>query len=666
MRKRIVYWLCEDVNSVHRSLASALTGKGYEVKFFNTFRTLTEELKARRASIIIIGDETSESQLQNHIVELSIKPELQGTRFVLTVNRFRPKILKIAACCSFRDIIPLNLPVQTWMMRFFYATAGNSMEFEKPQPQIALNEISAMYMPARIVWINQNEIHLETRVRPEIGSMLSLGGDLARSMGVNSITLKSKKRSKNNLAYRFSDGLTASWSVPEKLKEQAISKLAALKPEHFGKRNKVFIAIQGTQLRERVVEMLQPLDFALSIALKKNSMIHEPFYFGPELIIIEEKLLTEDYFKRYIEMVKKLSASVPIIVIGQMDTVRKLREIDPQREIFGTFEVSKDFTDNVFKILSNSTEENSKFQNDSIYLDPKSLLSMGEIRFSARVRQLHPTSATIDLPFAVGPFALGRVDSPLLKKIIKRTPVVKVTNSYKRADEISTPFKYRIESLLSDTFINETQVLTEGLLQFVQTELTEKMSLIKPVPEAVSETAPHPVKSMDSKLHVTSNPIHDLSINKITFEQPTQNTISATASAETSKATALEMDEERFTQLITQDLLDPVAEQQVHDKIKRTPVHIEARDYTYEPAPRRNELPGRLGELIGSRRNLNIIILAGFLSFAAAVLYFTKVYIERDWGRDQGKVFVDSLRGYAPKAFERGLPKKKEEFPPSP
>ena len=493
-------------------LGRILDSKGYDVHFFTTTDQLLSALHEKRASTIIISTLENDVNTPIDLSRLLGLNELNGVRMILSLDSHDEKAKHLAACANFRDIIPLDLAEVEWAQRFVYATAGRPLQFIQPTGQISLNNISAAYLPARITWISNERIRIECKVRPPIGATLILSGQFAKDLDVPSMTLQVERVLHQHLIYRFSDAIIARWNVPSNLKAQALRKLERLRAAAPQSRHRVFVAMQSAKMRTQILNYLDDPNFEVTAALQKQSIITEPVYFTPDVVIFEDLLFRDDDGARFTKMVKNLQPGTPIIIIGQRVNLDRLRKDYRGHRFIGFPKVPSALL-NILrtKVLSGNTA--SELDANAVQITKDQPYSVAEVSFPARLTKIHPLSGSISLPYQIGNFALLRLESPLIKKVLGRTPYFKCTSTYRDLKPESGQFIHIVDGYLADVDKQERGLIGQHLSKIVstnmnrydtgdirdtrpkeQTHRTPELGVVSILPMPIADSDPEPLK----------------------------------------------------------------------------------------------------------------------------------------------------------------------------
>lgn len=434
VQKRRAFWLTGAVSEIERDRALLLNDHGFEVQFFTSIDSFLRELDVRRAGIIIVSDHELPAATKNVFHMLMNTPEIQGAKMIYNCAEPETDLRMLAAGAGFRDIIPESLEDAHWLQRFRFATASRPAEFRQPPVQATMHVISALTLPARIVWISPEQIRIECRVRPPVGATFSLTGALADACGVSALSLKVRATERSNLLYRFSDALICDWSVPASAKEIAAEVLRNIRLQDPGPRCRVFVAVQHSGLRREVLSRFEDPRFEIASAIQKHSIAHDPKFFSPDIVLIEASLCALDN-EHFSTMMAHLPEHAAVVIFGKVANFAALRARFAPRTIIALGAVPRDITTsalNRFMPVRKKIEDLSKINGS--WVPSESPFSVGAVSFSARLNRIHPTAASLSLPFQVTNFALARIDSPFIRKSTGASLLLKVTRVFRIPD----------------------------------------------------------------------------------------------------------------------------------------------------------------------------------------------------------------------------------------
>ncbi len=447
-----------------RDRALLLHAQGIEVQFFSNTESFLKELDSKRAGIIIVSDHDTILATEKVLTMLMNTPEIQGAKMIYSSSIDHNELRMFAAGLGFRDIVPADLEDRQWLHRIRFAAACKPIDFQQPAIQTSMHQISALTLPARLVWIAKDTIRLECRARAPIGSSFVLSGALADAFGVSNIHLTVRSNTRSNLLYRFSDALICEWSVPASAKDRTKEILRQISAEDPGPRCRIFVAIQNTSLRKELLTQFDDPRFEISTALQKNNIANDPKFFSPDMVLIESSLCSsrDDQFGT---MMRHLPEHTAVAIFGKLDNFSSIRTKYAPRTIITMNSVPKDIRTsalNRFMPIRQKIDDLAVIGGS--YIPSENQMSLGEISFSTRLTRIHPTAITLGLPFPVANFALARVDCPYIRKGTGRNLIVKVTNVYRSTADQSLKYSYIAEGYLADASPEEQRLLADTIV----------------------------------------------------------------------------------------------------------------------------------------------------------------------------------------------------------
>lgn len=467
-RGKCIYWLTLEPDDAHQAIVAELNERGFDVQFFRTLDALTKELRIKRVTFVVVGDEGPEVIVLKAISMLNRMPDIQGAKLVLSCSRYSRTVLRAAACEGFRDILPLTLPAKSWGQRFLFSVGESQEPLPMPNTSLACNSESSFSIPARVVWISEQEVWIESRIYPNKGTKFALTGPVAQSMGVKAIDLEVIASERKNLHYRFSIALICKYRHPEN-DELVQETLNAARQLDTGPRVKTFLVIQSPALRASVIRHLTDEVFDIRAALQKKSLTEEPRYFSPDLVIIEDRLCIGTNQPRFGEMLKSLPRATKIVILGDSVMLNQIQTLAGDRKLYNIKRIPVNLREQVVKDILNlniHTADASKW-----FIPAEHEFSLAEIKFPALLKRLHPDLAVMAVPHPVGIYGLARIESSLLKAITTRFPYSKISASYSGPNLDKDRFPYMMECYFCDIPLNERKTLGRALEKMFSQEL---------------------------------------------------------------------------------------------------------------------------------------------------------------------------------------------------
>ena len=466
-RKRLCFWLTDNVGPLHRDFALELGLKNFDIQFFGTLDLLVAETRLRRPAVIIIGDEGHDQLVEKAILTLTSMPDISGSRLVMTLSKHHENLKRYAACSAFRDLIPMNLEKNQWLQRFTFATSSNDSAIPKPAMQLTLNSIAAINAPARIVALSKDKIWIECRLRPHRGANLQIIGPMADALGVNSLTAVISETRSSKLNYRFSDALVAEWKSDDLGPDGVKRILEELQQIDAGPRCRVFAAIQDGQVRSSLLRQLDVLQFEVTTALHKMSIVQEPKFFSPNIVFVEDQLCMGEHQLRFLKMLANLADDVPVVIVGNKVRSDEAQAFAPNRRVFVLPRITQNFLTLLWKrfLPKESRTFRHRIAEGAIYIASDHLYSIAQVAFPARITRLHPNSLQLALPFPMSQYGVMQLQSPLLKKIWGRDPYAKAVQIYESRDPGALGFPFRASCVFCDADTQDQKLLGQALVR---------------------------------------------------------------------------------------------------------------------------------------------------------------------------------------------------------
>ncbi len=475
--KRVI-WVTNSSDLAHTK-ESLLKALGFETTYVLDSQQLNTELLKKRANIIIISDRKEQNTLVAQLLEIVEFQEARGARLILAAEILDPNVTNIAASCNFRDIIPMDLPDQEWTQRLYFSTMGKEVEYPSPSGQIALNNISKIYAPARLICISDSYLRLETSMLLEAGQFLLLHGTLPKLFDLDSINIRIENPINERLYHRFSYSYNAKWALPSQIekKDKLQSIFQQLKMNEPQPRWRVFFATKSSKLREQLLRCFPNQEFKVSSALNIKNMLHEPVYFTPDLMIIDFSLCGKELYSKLRELVLRLKKETPIIIIDEEGKAKFFKDEFPSNKIFIVETQLQDLTVEFFKAyLPQISKIRRPLPEDTVFFDATDTLSFAHLGVSARLRSIHPHTVELALPIDFRQYSLIRLSSPLVSKEVGREVWLKITKC-EEDQSIHDSFKFMAETFIVDLSWVERRKLGKALGRLISDHFSKDESI---------------------------------------------------------------------------------------------------------------------------------------------------------------------------------------------
>ena len=502
MKKKSIYWLCRQMTSQYKERKSLLSQKGVQVQFFNDIGSLLEYYTSKRVNVIVVSDDLGPNAAAAALETLSSHPNLYGVRVIFSVSKNIPFLIEKAYEMGVRDIIPLDLEPKPWCQRFLFSSGAGEAKAPEPLPQLLVKSISGVYVPGRVVWLDDGRIRIECRIQAKVGTRLTMIGPIARFLGVKTIAIVIEKKDRSNLRYRYSDAFICRLKLPKDKIPKLGKLLALLEEEKSDKGLKIFSAVKTADVRNELIEALGNNDVILATALNRQHITTEPKYFSPQLVFIEDLLCLPSDLSTFHKMVENLPEGVPIVVIGDKAKVDSLRSLAGGRKIHVLPKVRENMMALIYQryLTGQSWQKNFDSKN-AIVVGSKSRFTCCEIYVPARLRAIHPQGATLALPVSIGRFGFCRVESSFIKKTFSDKVFGKIVASYNMT-HLSSEHPHMVDVLFGNILLehrkNLSALMAAALLKLLGIKQDPRTTL--PKPEKIPD-APIPEKVLDPEIY---------------------------------------------------------------------------------------------------------------------------------------------------------------------
>lgn len=496
-----IYWLTIEKNNSHEKKCTLLEKRGYQIVFFKNLDSLISELRINRVSILILGDEGSEFATLKALSYLSYMPEIQGCRIIFSVSKPTSSIMKIACCEGVRDILPLYMPTKEWIQRFLFSIGVKSNAIPAPKYLLKLREKINVYLPARIVWISENEIQIESKLCANQGDIIKLMGPFVQSIGLKSLDVRVVDFKKHHLKYRFSDSILCKWKSPDNKRDKVKETLSILKSVDTGKKTRVFLAIQSPALRNTLIRQLDDRFYEIHTALIKRSIIEEPKYFSPEIIFIDENLMEDDSIKKILSFQEKFENPSKIVFIGANSSEIKEKFKNPAKNIFWIKSLPTQLDSYLKSEVLKSNDESTVDLFSRYYIPSENEFSNAEFKLEGEIEGINPSLFEFSLNQIITNFGLLRVESGFLKKSTSYNPFIKVCAIKPFLLANHEGKRIVVEGLFCNYIPEQKELINSKILELIRGEFTPKEQPLKVVP--VLESVPKSTfeyEDLDSEL----------------------------------------------------------------------------------------------------------------------------------------------------------------------
>ncbi len=472
-----VYWLLNQMSRAFQEKNDLLLKNGYVVQVFNNIESLISMATTYRPSVIVIDTAMTPSlYIQKCINLISKKAELKAVRKILSVSEYDETLYNLAGANVFRDIIPLNIEDSLWLARFYFATSRKNRPLSPPHYQLKVSEDATISFPARITWISDKHMFIETKANPELGQSFYLDGAFNNTVKTHNyplIELQSTKSQDTNLMYRFSRGILAKWDSSKYPGVKDL--LKKLKQTNFGPKIRVFVIAKDPDIRSHIASSLDSLRFEVDVALRVQSIYEEPKYFSPHVIFIEDVMCKDPSTVSKIQkMMEELQQDTCIYIVGKNADVSLLPNYFDNIKLFSL----PIFPPNLSRLILTQNILLSHNDQDTIYIGSDHPYSLAQITYGAKITALHSTCISISTPFKLIPYALCTLQSSTLNKDISRKLYSKIYRTYSETDELTGSTVYGADCYLCDLTDDERVLLSKNIWDLANQNINYKDNYI--------------------------------------------------------------------------------------------------------------------------------------------------------------------------------------------
>lgn len=468
---REIYWISAEVQPAMQEKIDILKKLKVDVKVLPDFATLARTYPSARLNTIVLDDSLIDAKNSELLGRLTSHPEYAGVRFILSITQNQSDIVNRAIALGFRDVIPIDCSADLWVRRYSFASSGQAADMAEPYPQITMKNISALHVPARIAWMNDKELWLESRLTPPVGTVLTLGGGIAEFLGVNHLTLKVLAHHTTHLHFRYSDALLCRWEIAKAQQDKKNLLLDFFKVQPRIAPHRIYCIIRSPELRRDLIRRLDAQRFQVSIALNKTNMIHEPRYIGPDVIIIEDRMCMGPNRAAFKEMLDNLITDIPILIVGPHVMEDKFTDISRNFRLLR----SPKLPANLDEYLIEQAGKTEQTEASVTFIPKNHKISFAHIAIPARITRLHPDAAQLAISYPLGRFGICALEAPLFHNTLGRRVTFKVTECQGHSQASLKEFPYKIDGLLVDIRQAERRQLKDFLIDYYQQKIEESL-----------------------------------------------------------------------------------------------------------------------------------------------------------------------------------------------
>ncbi len=447
MKRSSVYWLSPTIEEEQQRRANILNDIGYQVFFFDNIDALIKEVCIKRAQILILGDEWTTELAVRYVHTFAHVPDINAARLLISNSHNDYALMEAALSEGFRDIIPADLEDAEWLQRFEFATSGVESILDLHDGLDRMDETVTLQIPARLVWVGAQQLWLETRSCPKVADTVQLTGAFVQALGLDAIALQVQQKVQTNLTYRFSEALIGNWysdTVAKAEPERILDTLEKLSNVDLGLRPRIFLAIQSPALRTTLLKYIDKRKYEIHTALQRSSLVYEPKYFAPDLVFIEDRLMTGDGRRSFHELMRFLPEHSTIVSIGNKDEASGGKN-NAGKRIRSLKHVPTNLTDLIERdyLVGLALRKASSPERKAYFPPHEHPLSFATITVEARLQSADYLQFDMSSDMRIGPYSLIRAESPRLEQILGGPAFLKIVESPESAKALHPPYSFK-------------------------------------------------------------------------------------------------------------------------------------------------------------------------------------------------------------------------------
>jgi hypothetical protein len=241
---------------------------------------------------------------------------------------------------------------------------------------------------------------------------------------------------------------------------------------------RAFLAISRPAIRTTLAKGLNRERFFVRAGLQKSNLSHEVSYFSPSVIFFDDKLLEAINPSEIEAILAKASPIVPIVIFGtEFD---KFKTLFVDRKVFFESSVQQSHLQNAesrYEIPADLPNDRPEFEMCTI--PPDHPWSKVDVHTPARLKGISPSGGHFLSPFSIGDYALAKIESPFLRRVLGRDPIIKIksTSNY----DADAMFGHENAFHLSDITAQEESRLSTALIELLREHYAAKVSYLNQV-----------------------------------------------------------------------------------------------------------------------------------------------------------------------------------------
>ena len=224
----------------------------------------------------------------------------------------------------------------------------------------------------------------------------------------------------------------------------------------------VFMGMSSGDLREKIKKALNKRDIHLHLALQKKSLLAEPKYICPDIMILDYDLVSgknSDFFDRILKNIPRETHL--IIVGGANDPVPYQKAIlsHTATHIGGN-------EDEVGQHILTTIQSHKKTSKATgrYYIPSSHPFSIGKLSLSARLIKVRPDFCSLAISHEIGRYSLVEIEAPFFRKKISTGATGKIIKAYRITDPDYIGMNQHIELSFSTLLADDRKNIALGLV----------------------------------------------------------------------------------------------------------------------------------------------------------------------------------------------------------
>lgn len=440
-------WLTPTCGLQHKSKSEALQKVGWHVFFLQTIGEYAEFQKRRRCNVILVSDLLA-------FQKLVAMEEFRSARFILILEQETTKAIALAAGQNFRDCIPLSLDTARWVKRIQMASFSKEVPYYPPLGEVTENYRAKLDIPARVTWVSDSHIRVESYLMPSVHAIVTLSGPFSDALGIDAIRITVEKLETQYLNYRFSSAFVGRWRCDDSKTAFVSERLQHFSQGKAFAQHRIFSVVKDEAIRNRLYAFCKDPEYQLLSPLTIEQIGSEPKYYSPSVVFLEPHFFLEKYEQKLQEMIQALEEKTPIFIVGKSDN--PLPPFLKRRTLIHLESMDKKtIQEKMSPFLSQEAEDKTGF-----WLEVNSATSFATLSCPARITKIHPEVLTFSTPFPVRKYALCSLSSPLIKKVLAEDVWLKIVDTYPAKELHDAAFQWGNAGI---SLINKEPVLAQLL-----------------------------------------------------------------------------------------------------------------------------------------------------------------------------------------------------------